>query len=191
MADPLSVASSAAGLISLADTVFRLIFKYARSAANAKEEVKNAADEIQALTGVLQSLRVLVSGLEAEGQTFDPALRAHHLGTLSSILGRIQQRVGKAQKKFENSSKTQQRLQQLKWPLSAGETKELLEGLHRHKSTISLALSANSPRNLQLGLTKQDEMAQTLSSIESTMKRTEIHAQIARAIPSRRSSVSL
>jgi hypothetical protein len=53
--------------------VFRLVFKYARSAANAKEEVKSVADEIQALAGVLQSLRVLASGLEAEGQTFDPA----------------------------------------------------------------------------------------------------------------------
>ena len=178
MADPLSVAGSIAGLISLADSVFRLVFKYARSAVNAKEDVKNLADEIQVLAGVLQSLRFLASGLEAEGHSFDPTLRTHHLGTLSSILSRLQQRAEKSHTKFENGSKTQQRLQQLKWPFSTGETKELLEDLHRHKSTISLALSADSLRKLQFCLAKQGELSQTLSGIEDTVKRIEIHTQI-------------
>ena len=178
MADPLSIAGSIAGLISVADTVFRLVFKYGRSAANAKEEVKALADEIQALAGVLQSLRLLASGLEAEGHSFDPTIRAHHLGSLSDILGRLQQRAEKAYEKFKNGSKTQQRLQQLKWPFSTGQTKELLEDLVRHKTTISLALSADSLRKLQVCLTKQGEQRQILSSIENTVKRIEIHTQI-------------
>ncbi|KAF2488662.1 hypothetical protein BU16DRAFT_224836 [Lophium mytilinum] len=178
MADPLSLAGSIAGLISVADTVFRLVFKYARSAIDAKEDVKTLADELQALAGVLQSLRLLASGLEAEGTSFDPTVRAHHLGTLSSTLSRLQQRVEKAHTKFEKGSKTQQKLQQLKWPFSTGETKQLLEDLVRHKSTISLALSVDSMRKLQLCLAKEEELGQTLSSIENAVKRIEIHTQI-------------
>lgn len=176
MADALSVAGSIAGLISLADTVFRLVFKYARSAINAKQEVKLLADEIQALAGVLQSLRLLAA--EAEDHLFDPKIRPHHLGLLSSTLNRLQQRVEKAYEKFENGPKIQQRLQQLKWPFSTGETKDLLEDLVRHKITISLALSADSLRKLQICLTKQEEQRKTLSTIENTVKRIEIHTQI-------------
>ena len=178
MADPISVASSIAGLISLADVVFRLVFKYARSAINAKEEVKTLTDEIQTLAGALQSLRLLAGGLEAEGHSFDPTIRTFHLGTLSSTLSRLHQRVEKAYTKFESGSKMQQRLQQLKWPFSTGETQELLQDLQRHKSTISLALSADSLRKLQLSLAKQEADSQTLSSIANTVKRIEIHTQI-------------
>lgn len=178
MADPLSIAASIAGLISLADTVFRLVFKYARSAINAKQEVKLLADEIQALAGVLQNLRLLASGLEAEGHSFDPTIQVHHLGLLGSTLNRLHQRAEKAHEKFEHGSKTQQRLQQLKWPFSTDDTKELLKDLVRHKTTISLALSADSLRKLQVCLTKQEEQRQTLSSIENTVKRIEIHTQI-------------
>lgn len=179
MSDPLSIAGSIAGVISLVDLVFRLVFKYARSAVNAKEEVKNIADEIQALAGVLQSLRLLASGLEAEGDTFDPTIRVHHLGTLNTTLSRLQQRAQKVYTKFENGSKTQQKFQQLKWPFSTQETKELLEDLLRHKSTISLALSVDSLRKLQLCLTKQEELSQTLSSITNSVKRIEIQTLIA------------
>ncbi|KAF2811526.1 ankyrin [Mytilinidion resinicola] len=178
MADPLSVAGSIAGLISVADTVFRLVFKYARSAINAKEEVKTLADEIQALAGVLQSLRLLASGLEAEGTSFDPTIRAHHLGSLSSTLGRLQQRVEKAHTKFEKDSKAKKILQQVKWPFSTGETKELLEDLIRHKTTISLALSVDSMQKLQLCLGKQEVLSQSLSSMANAVKRIEIYTQI-------------
>lgn len=178
MADPLSIAGSIAGLISLTDTAFRLVFKYARSVANAEQEVKLLADELQALAGVLQSLRLLASGLEAEGHLFDPTIRAHHLGSLSDILNRLQERAKKAHDKFENGSKTQKRLQQLKWPFSTGDTKGLLENLVRHKTTISLALSADSLRKLQVCLTKQEEQRQTLSSIENIVRKIEINTQI-------------
>ncbi|PGH32755.1 hypothetical protein GX50_04470 [[Emmonsia] crescens] len=161
------------------NTVFRLVFKYSRSAVNSKEDVKNLANEIQALAGVLQSLCLLANGLEAEGHIFDPTIRVHHLGMLSSTLSRVQQRVEKVHVKFEKGSKTQQRLQHLKWPFSAGETKELWEDIAKHKSTIALALSADSLRMLQICLAKQDEIDQTLSSIANTVKMIEIQTQIA------------
>jgi hypothetical protein len=66
MTESLSVADSIAGLIFLTDILFRLVFKYARSAANVKKNVKFLADEIQTIAEVLQSLRLLASGLEAE-----------------------------------------------------------------------------------------------------------------------------
>ena len=176
MADPVSIAASIGGLISLADIVFIHVFRYARSAVNAKQEVKLLADEIKALAGVLQSLHLLANGLEAEGQLFDPTVRAHHLGLLSSTLNRLQERVGKTHD--ENGSKAKHMLQQLIWPFSTSDTKKLLEDLIQHKTTISLALSADSLRMLQICLTKQEEQGQTLSSIENTVKRMEINTQI-------------
>jgi hypothetical protein len=178
MADPLSIAGSIAGIISLADTVFRLVFKYARSSINVTEEVKNLADELQSLAGILQSLRLLASGLEAEGPSFDSTIRMHHLGALSIILSRLEQRVEKAHKKFESDSKTKQILQRLKWLFFTSETKELLNDLLRHKIIIFLALSADSLRKLQVCLTTQEEQRQTLSFIENTVKRIEINTQI-------------
>lgn len=174
MTDPLSIAGTIGGLISLADTAFRLVFKYTRSAIGAKQEVEQLAREVQALAGVLQSLRLLASGLEAEEGPFDPTIQAHHLGLLSSTLDRLQKRVEKADETFKTGSKSKQRREQLKWPFSTGENKELLEDLVRHKTTISLALSADSIRKLQVCLTKQKEHGQILCSIEDRVKKIEI-----------------
>ncbi|KAK8196846.1 ankyrin repeat-containing domain protein [Phyllosticta capitalensis] len=67
MADPLSVAASVAGLVSLADVVFRTVFRYAKSVKNAKDEVTLLAEKIQTLFGVLQSLKILSEELHTEG----------------------------------------------------------------------------------------------------------------------------
>lgn len=75
MADPLSVSASIAGIISLADIVFRCLYHYARAAAGAKGEIQALSTEIHDLGGVLRNLDALCRTLETEpNQGFDPSL---------------------------------------------------------------------------------------------------------------------
>ncbi len=51
--------------------------------------------------------------------------------------------------------------------------------MSRHNETLSLALTADTMRTLQLHLTKQDELGESLVSIEDAVKKIEINTRIA------------
>ncbi len=87
--DPLSLAASIAGLTSLADSIFRLVFRYAKSVKDAKSDIRALSDEMRGLVGVLGSLQSVTAALEAEGEQFDPTLRTHHIGLCIETFKRI------------------------------------------------------------------------------------------------------
>lgn len=176
--DPLSLSGTIAGLISIAYPVFRAVYKYGRAVKDARTDVQTLADEINGLIAVLNSLEALAQNLESDGDGFDPTLSAHYLHQVSKILAKIEQRVKKTTEKF-NRSKLDGIIGQLKWPFSTSETKELLDDLLRHKSTITLALSADSMRKVQLSLSKTVELGIEMSAMGETVKRIEINTQIA------------
>ncbi len=95
MADPLSMAASIAGVITLVDTVFVRLVKYTKSAGDAVNEAKAWAAEVNDIGGMLSSLSRLVRALEAE--PFDATLRIHHDGC-HRILSLLQARLQKAEK---------------------------------------------------------------------------------------------
>ncbi|KAF4951699.1 hypothetical protein FSARC_12850 [Fusarium sarcochroum] len=179
MADPLSIAASIAGIISLTDTVFRYVFKYSRNASGAKEDVHRLTEEINAFSTVLRSLQALAIELETEKQPYEPTLRVQHLGDCQRMFERIRKRVKKAADEFDNPSKWQGLTRQLKWPFSSSETKDLLSDISRYKDTISLATSADTMRQLQTSLSQQvkhQEKAEKL--LQDTHKKVEITTAI-------------
>ncbi|PNP86125.1 hypothetical protein FNYG_00353 [Fusarium nygamai] len=178
MADPLSLAASIAGLISLADVIFRTTYKFVRAAKDAKDEIQSLLDEINNLSSVLRRLEALTSDLEDEGQSFDPTLRNHYLNHCYKTFNRIEFRVKKASESFKKS-KFDGIVRQLKWPFSSSETKELLAELSRHKETISVALLADSMRKIQLSLSKSDEIDKKLTALGEMARRIEINTMIA------------
>ncbi|KAJ4032240.1 hypothetical protein NW761_012799 [Fusarium oxysporum] len=178
MADPLSLAASIAGLISLADLVFKNTYKFVRAAKDAKDEIQCLVDEINNLASVLRRLEALTSDLEDEGQSFDPTLRNHYLNHCYKTFHRIESRVKKASDSFKKS-KFDGIVRQLKWPFSSSETKELLAELSRHKETISVALLADSMRKIQLSLSKSDEIDRKITALGEVAKRIEINTMIA------------
>ncbi|KAI8683159.1 hypothetical protein NCS56_00439800 [Fusarium sp. Ph1] len=178
MADPLSLAASIAGLISLADVTFKYVFKFAKTAKDAKDEVQALADQVNDLARVLRVLEALAENLEADGQGFDPALRNHYLNHSHKTLNKVQTRVKKALESFNSGSKSKSLGRQLKWPFSASETTALLNDISSHKATINLALSADSMRKLQLSLSKTDKLSNQLATIKETVKRIEINTLI-------------
>ncbi|CAH0052216.1 unnamed protein product [Clonostachys solani] len=158
MSDPLSMSASIAGIISLGEVVFRNVYKYYRSAAGAKDEIKQIADQVNDLISVMRALEAHTLTLESEGQTFNPALRNHHLHRCNDTLRRIEKRIKKPLDQVSNlqSSRLSATLQKLKWPFSASEARELLAELSQQKQNVSLALGADSLQLLQESLTKLD-----------------------------------
>ncbi|KAH7160715.1 hypothetical protein EDB81DRAFT_713509 [Dactylonectria macrodidyma] len=178
MSDPLSLAGSIAGLMSLADVVFRAVFKYVRAVKDSKSDIEALSTEINFLGADLRHLYALASELEAEKDTFGPTLRIYHLGQCDKTLMKIKQRLTKASDSFSRSNIASV-TRQLKWPFSSSETKELLDDLSRHKQAIHVALSADTMRKLQLALSKTDHLRAQVTSVEVIVKRIEINTQIA------------
>lgn len=176
--DPLSLSASIAGIISLADVVFRAVFKYGRAVKDARSDVQALADEINGLVTVLRGLEALALDLESEGDAFDPTLSAHYLHQVHKVLEEVDRRVKKANHSFERS-KVDGVVKRLKWPFSASETKRLLDDLSRHKATIALAVSADSMRTVQLSLSKSIELGKDVSTMVEIVRRVEINTQIA------------
>ncbi|KAF9769047.1 hypothetical protein IL306_013603 [Fusarium sp. DS 682] len=178
MADPLSLAASVAGLISLADLVFKTTYKFVRAAKDAKDEIQSLVDEINNLASVLRRLEALTSDLEDEGQSFDPTLRNHYLNHCYKTFNRIESRVKKASESFKRS-KLDGIVRQLKWPFSSSETRELLAELSRHKETISVALLADTMRKIQISLSKSDDIDKKITALGEVARRIEINTTIA------------
>lgn len=157
MADPLSLAASLAGLVSLSDSVFRHVYKYVRDAKAARDDITKIAQELQSFTGVLRSVQALAQSLEEDGDTYDPAIRVHHVYHCEQTLNKIQERMKRAVMKVEKARSIGSLVQQLKWPFSKTETQEILEELERHKNNMNLGISTDSMHKMQILLSKQNE----------------------------------
>ncbi|KAF5639652.1 ankyrin repeat [Fusarium sp. NRRL 52700] len=155
MADPLSMTASIAGVIALADLVFKTVFSYTYKAKEAKKDVESLKEEISGLSNALRLLDALAYELEAENGPRDMALNAKLLDQCRETLNTINQKVEKAVKDFEDARKWKSVSRQLKWPFSSSETKDLLDSLSRYKATVSMAASADSLSKLQTLLSQQ------------------------------------
>lgn len=74
------------------------------------------------------------------------------------ILAKTLDRIKRALQKVENGRSRDGLMQQLKWPFSKSETKEVLEELERHKSNMNLGIGTDSMHKIQMLLSKQKEM---------------------------------
>lgn len=173
MADPLSIAASIAGVISLADIVFIRTRKYLSSARNAEKEVKDLSQGVLLLSGALHSLSKLAQALdtdELKDQHIDN-LRMHHIAACHATLDEVAKKL----KKLEDK-KTERKVV---WPLVSERTKELLAEITRHKENINLALTADSMRTLLKVLSKTEEVqGSTEKLIEAVNKTKEIVTRI-------------
>ncbi|KAM7191730.1 Ankyrin repeat-containing domain protein [Naviculisporaceae sp. PSN 640] len=189
MADPLSLSASLAGLITLADSIFRASFKYAKSAKHAKEEASNLAIEAQDLAGVLHRLSLRASALELEPNADRPTLRLHHVISCRQLLLRVEKTLAKATADFDSSNSRNHLKATLKWPFSSTDTKQMLEEIARHRGTLALALTADSMDALSQCLTNQKDLQAQMAAINQGVRETreiainiEINAQKRRVL---------
>jgi hypothetical protein len=154
MTDPLSIAASIAGLLSLADVVFDRLIKYSKSAKNANEEIRGLANEVNLLIGALSSLERLAKGFRDE--PFDRAFRMDHIDACQTLLQSLREKVPKPD---ANDLKNR-----LTWPFKSSFVKEKLEELTRHKQHITLALTADSMNALLSIISAQKDSQDTASA---------------------------
>ena len=171
--DPLSVSASIAGIISLADIVFRKVIVYTKSAAGAKDYVKRLATEVRQLSALLQNLKLLACELESAGvNTHTKSYTDSKIMSWQETLKKIEHKVGKAEKDL-GRSKTTGLLRSLKWPFKEKETEALLDDLNLHQAAITLALSADSVNALLKSLDLQKKTMVVVEQIWNSVEQLE------------------
>ncbi|KAK7722873.1 hypothetical protein SLS63_009147 [Diaporthe eres] len=162
MADPLSIAASIAGVISLADIVFIRTRKYLSSAKNADKEVKELSQEVLLLSGALHSLSKLAQALDADGlkdQHIDN-LRMHHIAACHATLDEVSKKLKKvednATKRKLVLSKTEEVQANTEKILEdAKKTREIITRIDQdsgRKTVIDYFLSYNPQQNYEMSL---------------------------------------
>src|ERR1700712_425190 len=91
MADPLSIAGSIAGLVSIADAVFTRVYRYARAVKGAAKDIDTLATEIINLSGLLRGLELVLNELSTD--TTEPNLRLYHLNSCRNTFLEIQKKL--------------------------------------------------------------------------------------------------
>ncbi|TRX89974.1 hypothetical protein FHL15_009075 [Xylaria flabelliformis] len=91
--DLVSVAAVTTGLVTLADAVFRRIYKYYKSVSDASNEIKELAEQILSLAEILHSLGILVDALELDGT--QSIVQMTHVADATRLLEEIQARLNK------------------------------------------------------------------------------------------------
>ena len=169
MADPLSVSSGIAGLVTLSDLVFCRIFKYVHA-------VKGASKEISALSSEVGSLYGLLSRLQLVSLQFDnrmlaaSTLRTHHLSACTQTLEKIKIILDRDSTSSLHIQTIESIKRKLRWPFSSLEVKTLLAECERHKATLGLALEADSMSGLVQLLSNQDDIRDNVNEINTTLK---------------------
>ncbi|KAJ4253821.1 hypothetical protein NW762_010216 [Fusarium torreyae] len=166
--DPLSVSASVAGLVTLADLVFRATLRYAKSVKGAPKEVQDLLNEIKDLSLLLHNLSMVALGLEiqTDPQSGPSPPKPYHLHECRQLLRRIEEGLPK----FEGKSGLEKLQSRLKWPFSTSDTKEMLQAISRHKQTINIALAADSISKLQLCLSRQEETGKEMRQLSRNVK---------------------
>lgn len=168
--EAVSLAASIAGLVTLADLVFRAAVKYHKSVKDAPKEVKALVDEVKDLSLLLHNLSLVEYGLAAQP---DPAAQANarppkplHLQQCQNLLRRLQSGLPD----LEAGSGLQKLQSRLKWPFSISDTKEMLQAIGRHKQTINIALTAQSISKLQICLSRQEETSSAIQDMKENLR---------------------
>jgi hypothetical protein len=144
--DPLSIAASIAGLVTLADLVFRRSVSYVKAVKSSAGDLSRLATELRLLCGTLNDLSLLVTELEDEGDGDSIAIHSDHIGQCEKTLKEIKAKFPQLE---PSKLRTSERLTKKFFsPFSASEIEALITKLERSKSSFGLALGANSVRKM-------------------------------------------
>ncbi|EXK78531.1 hypothetical protein FOQG_16800 [Fusarium oxysporum f. sp. raphani 54005] len=179
LADPLSISASIAGLVALADLIFRSGTKYVKSYRGASTEVGNLNRENRSLSVILHNLSLVAFDLE-ETEPPEPTaavhepssvLQPHHLHDCHQLLRRLETGLSRTEASLDSGSECQRLYARLKWPFTSTESKEMIQDVQRYNQIIHTALAADSLAMLKHCLSRQDEIKNGLDKINLTAER--------------------
>src|ERR1700759_4060604 len=171
MADPLSIAASVAGLVTISEAVFHAVVSYGKEVKHAPEEVTRLAIRISELSGALHSLRLLVVQLSAEKATV--LLRMESIRECQRLLNQIRERLApmQAPKTRSTRSSIQQAMRRLAWPFTLPETDKLVSKVEQFKSDFSFALSTENAMAIFDVRISQENMGRDIHEIKLELNR--------------------
>lgn len=169
--DPLSISSGIAGLVALADLVFRAATRYVKSAKKAPTEAIKLLEEVKGFSVLLHDLSLVAYGLETDPfpeNTMEPAheFQAYHLYGCRRVLEDLQSRLDCSTQPLVSDSTLKKLGARLKWPMTTQETTEMLQTIQRHKQTINIALSVDTLQKLRESLSKQQETNSRINQLQ-------------------------
>ncbi len=158
MADPLSVAASIAGLVSLASDVVGLCFKcyeYQKSVRNAPEAIQKVADELKVLGRVLR-------GLESVYQNRTTELPS--LAALDQEVARCKSEIDKFETRLQRNTRDLSLAAKLKWPLKEKDVASFIERLQRFCVVFSAAQATDTLNVSMQSLSLLEDITQSMAS---------------------------
>ncbi|TVY78042.1 hypothetical protein Focb16_v007255 [Fusarium oxysporum f. sp. cubense] len=179
VADPLSISASIAGLVALADLIFRSGTKYVKSYRGASTEFGNLIREIRSLSVILHNLSLVAFDLE-ETEPPEPTaavhepssvLQPHYLHDCHQLLRRLETGLSRTEASIDSGPEHQRLYARLKWPFTSTESKEMIQDVQRYNQIIHTALAADSLAMLKHCLSRQDEIKNGLDKINLTAER--------------------
>lgn len=176
MADPLSISTSIAGLVTFTDAIFRRTFKSVKAVKGAPNELSALISAMGALSGILHNLSLITSQLE--GEPFGSTVQANHIHSCLQTVDKVKSILDK----FDSSTEacTMKTMKRLKWPFSGTKVKDLCTEIEGHKTTLSLALTSDGLLGLLQTLSRQKDLQSGINGIESELKRKhEVETRIA------------
>jgi hypothetical protein len=164
MADPLSIAASIAGLITLAEGVFNTTLSYCKGVKHAPKEITAFSTQISLLSGTLYRLSLLTRRLDSNAAGLD--IKHEHIYECQKLLERIKKKLSKQSHDSEGSigHNMKQIVRRLDWPLSKPEITEIMTQISQMTSTFDLALSVEN-MNTVLSLSED------IGTIKTELKR--------------------
>ncbi|KAH7176955.1 hypothetical protein EDB81DRAFT_676006 [Dactylonectria macrodidyma] len=174
--DPLSLSASVAGLVTLADLVFRTTIKYARAVKGSRNELEGFVAEVKNLSVLLHDLSLVAFDLESDsldttGHAQSSIFKLHHLHDCQQLLRRLENSLVSKKSQFDSPSGLDRLQSRLKWPFSSTETKEIIQDLQRHKQTINLAISAESMSKLNECLSRHEDTNKRVKDLQASVKK--------------------
>ncbi|RPB19277.1 hypothetical protein L211DRAFT_641534 [Terfezia boudieri ATCC MYA-4762] len=154
MADPLSVAGSIAGLLSLAGTILAEGYKYVASVRNSPNALKQLLSEISRLEAVLGQIDELAlesaantSSIQGSKQRISEVITPDTIKAASDLLKSVHLSIKHCERIPGQSAKNIGRA--IVWPFKEREVKENLDRFQRLIKTFELALSIESSHLLR------------------------------------------
>lgn len=178
MADPLSIASGIAGLLSLAGAAFHGVHQYVRTVKDAKDFVKALTKELQSLSSVLQGVKVLAEAFEQDDTAPSVGLGLEHISSCRTVLDEILKETKKIREAINSQESLTSKVEYVKWPFRKSKTEDLINQLSRHKATLTLALDAASLSALADCLGKVNESGEKLAKIHEGVENLQVLKQI-------------
>ena len=140
MIDPLTAATSVAGLLSLTIQVSQILYEQVHTVKNAPRDAQELLDEFELLRKVLRSLEEFLRTQALQGHSFKET------SVLVSAIRGCDDKINAVKLRVEKLVRKQgfaQMLERGKWYYEHGEHQELITSLHRYLAMFQISLNVD------------------------------------------------